>query len=334
VAATPGLELRTVVTSNARRAAQAQREHEGVHVLPDVDSLWREPEGHDLVVVATANAAHVPLAREAVARGVAVVIDKPLATTAAEGAAVVAEAEAAGVPLTVFHNRRWDGDMLTLRQLISEGALGRVVTFESRFERWRPRVDENSWRERGTASEGGGLLLDLGTHLVDQALVLFGPPVRVHAEIRRLRPGAQVDDDFFLALEHRDGVRSHLSATMLAALPQARMRVIGLDATYVKDGLDVQEPALKRGMRPGDDGWGREPRESWGRLAAGEAVRRVETEPGAYERFYADVVRWLTAGGSPPVDPADAVTGLEIIEGARESARLGDVVELALNRKG
>jgi predicted dehydrogenase len=317
-----------VVTSSPERRAQAESDHPGVRVLPDADSLWRETGAHDVVVIAAPNIAHVPLVREAVARGLPAIVDKPLAPTAAEGRALVAEAAAAAVPLTVFHNRRWDADMLTVRRLLSERALGQVVTFESRFERWRPEVNPAAWRERDAPEEAGGLLLDLGTHLVDQALVLFGRPLRVHAEVRRLRPGARVDDDFFISLEHPGGIRSHLSATMLAAAPLARMRVLGLEGAYVKDGLDVQEDALRRGMRPGDEGWGREPREGWGRLAAGDDIREVETEPGAYERFYAGVVRWLSGGGPPPVEPDDAVLGLEILEAARESARSSSVVEL------
>lgn len=328
IGATPRLELASVVTSSPERKAQAEQEHPGVRVLSDADSLWELADQHELVVVAAPNSAHVPLAQAAIARGLPVVVDKPLAPSAAEGRELVAAADAAGVMLTVFQNRRWDGDLLTLQRLLAEGALGPIVRFESRFERWRPEVDRDRWRERETPEEAGGLLFDLGSHLVDQAIVLFGPPASIYAELDRRRAGALVDDDFFLALEHAGGVRSHLSATMLAALPQARMRALGLIGAFVKDGLDPQEAALKEGHRPGDIGWGEDAHERWGRLAAGGELHEIATEPGAYERFYEGVARSLTSGAPPPVDPSDAVLGLEVLEAARESARTGEVVSL------
>lgn len=326
IAVTPGLELASVVTSNRDRRAQAEREHPGIAVLDRVEEVWAR--AHDLIVVAAPNVAHVPLARAAVAHGLPVVVDKPLAASAAQARELVAEADAAGVMLTVFHNRRWDGDFLTLRRVLEDGLLGRIVRFESRFERWRPDVRRDAWRERAAPEEAGGLLFDLGSHLVDQAIVLFGRVRRVYAELERRRPGAAVDDEFFLALEHPDGVRSHLSATMLAAVPQPRLHALGPGGGFSKYGPDVQEDALKRGSRPGDPGWGRDPREKWGRLAVGGEVREIETEPGAYERFYDGVVASLRHGDPPPVDPADAIAGLEVLEAARDSAEAGRVVVL------
>ena len=328
IAATEGIELAAVVTSNPERAARAGGEHPGVRVLAQADALWELAAELDVVVVAAANVVHVPLARAAIEAGIPVVVDKPLAPSAAAGRELVDAARSAGVVLTVFHNRRWDGDFLTLRRLLGEGALGDAVRFESRFERWRPEVSAGAWRERDSPGEAGGLLFDLGSHLVDQALILFGRPRRVYAEIGSRRPGAVVDDDVFVSLEHPGGVRSHLSATMLAALPQARMRLLGTRATYAKEGLDGQEAALRGGARPGSPEWGREPRDAWGRLASGTGAELVETEPGAYERFYEDLVRCLTDGGPPPVEPADAVTGLEVLEAARDSAASGKALDV------
>jgi predicted dehydrogenase len=328
ISATPGLEVASVVTSNPERRARAEADLPGVRVLDRVEALWELAGEHDLVVVASPNRTHVPLARAAIDVGLAVVVDKPLASTAADGRGLVEAAAAAGVPLTVFHNRRWDGDMLTVRRLLGEGAVGAVTRFESRFERWRPAVRADAWRERGAPGEAGGLLFDLGSHLVDQALVLFGPPTHVYAEVDRRRPGAAVDDDTFVALAHRDGVRSHLWMSTVAALPQARMRLLGLTGAYVKDGLDGQEEALRTGGRPGAPDWGEEPPEHWGRLASDDKVIPVATEPGAYERFYAGVERWLREGAPAPVDPADAVIGLEILEAAFASAEAADVVAL------
>ena len=328
ISAIGGLEVASVVTSNPDRRARAEADLPGVRVLDDAEALWEQAGEHDLVVVASPNRTHVPLARAAIEAGLAVVVDKPLAPTAADGRALVEAASAAGVPLTVFHNRRWDGDMLTVRRLLGEDAVGAVTRFESRFERWRPSVRPEAWRERGDRAEAGGLLFDLGSHLVDQALLLFGRPTHVYAEVEHRRPGAAVDDDTFVALAHRDGVRSHLWMSTVAALPQARMRLLGLAGAYVKDGLDGQEDALRNGRRPGEPDWGREPPDRWGRLARDDQVTRIETEPGAYERFYAGVERWLREGAPPPVDPADAVVGLEILEAAFASAEAADVVAL------
>ncbi|MDX6643349.1 MAG: hypothetical protein QOD76_1311, partial [Solirubrobacteraceae bacterium] len=264
----------------------------------------------------------------AIQAGLPVVVDKPLAPTAAEGRRVVDAAAAAGVMLTVFHNRRWDGDMRTVTRLVEQGAVGQVTRFESRFERWRPEVNSSAWRERAAPEDAGGVLFDLGSHLIDQAIVLFGYPTHVYAEVARRRPGAAVDDDAFVALAHRDGVHSHLWTSHLAALPQARMRLLGLGGAYVKDGLDGQEDALRAGRRPGEPGWGEEPPERWGWLAGGDDRRRIETERGAYERFYAEVVGALREGAPPPVDPMDAVAGLEVLEAAFESARRAEVVPL------
>ena len=182
--------------------------------------------------------------------------------------------------MTVFQNRRWDGDFLTVRRLVDDGALGDVARFESRFERFRPEVKPDAWRELPDAAEGGGLLLDLGAHLVDQARVLFGDPVGVYAEIDVRRPGAEVDDDVFLALEHPHGVRSHLWMSATAPLYGPRFRVSGLKAGFGVDGLDPQEPQLAEGKRPGEAGFGEAPP---GVLVDAGGSRPVELERGRYE---------------------------------------------------
>ena len=326
VASTPGMVVRSAVTGDPQRQAQARKAHPDADMFPTVDDLWAAASDHDLVVIGTPNRFHVPITLRALEENLHVVLDKPMSPTAAEGQRVVAEAEARGRLLTVFQNRRWDGDFLTLRKLLTEGALGDVVRFESRFERWRPAVRPDAWRERSEAEEAGGLLFDLGAHLIDQAVQLFGPPTRLYAEVDRSRPGAEVDDDTFVALEHANGVRSHLWMNVLAAIRDPRMRVLGLLGTYEKYGLDVQEEALASGIRPGDPDWGREPPGAWGRLVTDDGERTVETEPGAYEAFYTGVVEALRRSGPPPVDPLDSVMVLRIIETAFESARTGSVV--------
>jgi scyllo-inositol 2-dehydrogenase (NADP+) len=317
VAATPGLSLTTVVTGDPERAARARREHRGVRVEARPERVWERAQEHDLAVIATPNASHVELASGAIDADLAVVVDKPLAPTSDEARGLVERAERRGVALTVFHNRRWDSDQLTLRRLIAEGALGRVRRYESRYERWRPRPRPGAWRETTPVGRGGGLLLDLGTHLIDQALTLFGPVRSVHGEVDARR-GELADDDAFLALTHESGVRSHVWASSVCAAPGPRLRVLGSEAAYLVDELDGQEEALARGDRPAPGReWGVEPPRRWGRLVRGQSSEPVRSEPGAWPDFYAELEASLRAGSAPPVDAADAVTVLELLERAR-----------------
>ena len=323
VAADPDMEVAAIVTSDPGRRATAVADHPGARLVDRADDVWADPSSFDLVVVAAPNRAHVPLARAAIAAGLPVVVDKPLAPDAAQGRALVDEARAAGVMLTVFHNRRWDADLLTVRRLLAEGAVGGPARLESRFDRWRPQVNVAAWRERPDPEDAGGLLADLGSHLIDQAILLFGPPLRVRAELDRRRPGARVDDDVFVALTHPGGVRSHLGATMLAAAPGPRMRLMGLGGTFEVHGLDGQEDALRAGRRPGDPGFGQVPEDAWGTLHDGSASRRVPMEAGAYTAFYRGVARSLRDGSPPPVAPEEAVLVLEVIDAARADAARG-----------
>jgi predicted dehydrogenase len=316
ISTTPGLELSVVVTGDDERRAQALHEQPGVTVVGTADEVWERAGELDLAVIATPNSSHVPLGLAALEAGLAVVVDKPLALNAAEGSRLVDAAAERGLMLTAFQNRRWDGDFLTLRRLLDANELGRVHRFESRFERWRPELG-GGWRERVPPEQGGGLLLDLGSHLVDQAVQLFGPVRGLHAEVDARREGAVADDDVFLALEHESGVHSHLWASVLAAAPGPRFRVLGDRAAYVKHGLDVQEEHLRAGRSPTDPDWGEEPRERWGRLVVGEEQREVQTEPGSYGSFYAGVARSLRDGAPPPVDPRDAVSVLGLLDDAR-----------------
>jgi scyllo-inositol 2-dehydrogenase (NADP+) len=308
-----GIDVAGVVTSNKERGARAAASYPHATVVPSIDELWSQI---DVVVIATSNSSHVPLALAAIERGVPVVMDKPLAVNAADAQGVVDAASAAGVGLTVFQNRRWDGDFMTLQRLLPE--LGAVTRFESRFDRFRPDVKEGAWREAADAAEGGGLLLDLGAHLVDQARLLFGPPLRVYAELEVRRPGAQVEDDVFIALEHPGGERSHLWMSAVAPLYGPRFRVSGTRAGFATDGLDPQEAQLADGLRPGDEHYG---------LAPDATVQR-----GAYERFYEGVVAWLRDGAPAPVDPRDSVAVLHLLDAARRSAASHSVIELEDSR--
>ncbi len=327
IAATDGLELVAVVTSSASRREQVAAEHPRAKPVSDLRELW-SGIAPDVVVVATPNSSHVAVASAAIERAIPVVVDKPLAVTAHEAEDLVGRAQRAGVMLTVFQNRRWDTDQLTLRSLIAEGGLGRIARYESRFERWRPEVDRSKWRENTAPEEGGGVLLDLGSHLVDQALTLFGPGTEVYAEIDARR-GTPAEDDVFIALRHASETISHLHASAVMASPGPRLRVQGSAAAFLVSGLDPQETALRDGARPDTVArWG-EP-EEWarGRLVAGERSVPVPAEPGDWPRFYALLRDSLLSGAPPPVDPQDAVESLRVLEAARQASRDQAVVTL------
>ncbi len=325
IQATPGLHLAAVVTSNEERGARAGERYPEAAVLASAEDLWSAAGSYDLAVIATPNSSHVPLALGALSAGLPVVVDKPLATSTADAQRLVNAAESAKLMLTVFQNRRWDSDFLALRKLVDTGKLGAVWRFESRFERWRPEP-KPGWRESGDPTQGGGILADLGSHLVDQALVLFGPVSRVYATLDRRRPGVAVEDDVFVALTHASGVRSSLWMSAVAAHLGPRMRVLGSKGAYVVDGLDCQEDALRAGADPADPGWGRESMSRWGKFVVGDTERSVARGPGGYPTFYQGVRDALRLAGPVPVDPMDAIATLRILGAARRSAERSEVV--------
>ncbi|NGO49323.1 Gfo/Idh/MocA family protein [Streptomyces ureilyticus] len=333
IAATEGLRLDTIVTANPERQQQARTEFPDVRIAAAPDELWARADDLDLIVIASPNKTHVPLATAALKAGLPVVVDKPIAGTAAQARELAALADERGLLLSVFQNRRWDHDFLTLQKLLADGELGDVYRFESRFERWRPEL-KGGWRESGDPAEVGGLLYDLGSHVVDQALVLFGPAASVYAESDVRRPGAEADDDTFIAITHTSGVRTHLYASATTAQLGPRFRVLGSKAGYVKYGLDPQEAALREGERPtpGKD-WGVEPEDLWGRLGSGESPvtgggHPVPTLPGAYPAYYAALAAALQSTAENPVTALEAAAALDVLEAARRSARDGVAVTL------
>ncbi len=325
IATNPELTLAAVVTRDEARREQAGTLHPDVEALDSPDEIWERAADLDVVVVASPLRTHFELGTAAVQAGLPVVVEKPFMPTAAQARELVEKARPRGVLLTVFQNRRWDGDFLTVRELVERGELGEITRFESSFERWRPEVGARAESD----PEQGGVLLDLGSHLVDQALQLFGPVRSVYGELDSRRSADSTNDDVFVALTHESGVRSHLWMSAAATQSAPRFRVLGMRAGYLKYGLDVQEDALVAGGLPSEAGWGREPEEAWGVLGAGDDVRTVATEPGAYQEFYAGLVASLRDGAPPPVDPQDAVSGLEVLEAARLSAGEGRVVALS-----
>jgi predicted dehydrogenase len=319
IEAVDGLRLRVIATSSQERGARARTEHPGAQVVDTVDEVL-ERSDVEVVVVAAPNRFHVPIASRALAAGRHVVVDKPMAMDVPEGEKLIDAAARAGRLLSVYQNRRWDGDFVTIRRLIDDGALGPIDSLEARFERWSPVAEE--WRE--SAVEAGGPLRDLGAHLVDQSLLLFGPVRRVWAQSDRRRADSQVEDSVFVALDHQGGVRSRLWMSLIAARTGPRLRIRGLDGEYLKQDLDGQEAQLLDGMLPNTPGFGEEPPERWGVLYSGDGSSRpIPTEPGRYRRFYELLRDAVRGDGPPPVDPVDSLQVLRVLEAAERSARTG-----------
>ncbi|BES72319.1 Gfo/Idh/MocA family oxidoreductase [Marinobacter nanhaiticus D15-8W] len=322
-----GLRLSAIVTSNPDRAGEAKQAYPNATLYDTAGQLWHDADKLDLVVIASPNRTHKPLAMAALHAGLGVVVDKPLAAHADDARELADEAERLGLFLTVFQNRRWDSDFLTLQQLMVDGELGEVRRFESRFERWRPEP-KPGWRQSGAPEEAGGVLYDLGAHLIDQALVLFGPVKSVYAELEHRYPDAEVDDDSFVALTHHNGVRSHLWMSSVAAQCGPRMRVLGSRAAYTSFGLDGQENALKAGARPDQSDWLDNVEDGQGYLTAGSEERAIQNVPGGYLRFYERVAETFRKGEKPPVDPREAIAGLEIVAAAQHASAERRVIEL------
>jgi predicted dehydrogenase len=330
IATTPGMHLAAVVTASEERRDQVRRQYPDASIYDDAESLFHAANV-DLAVVSTPNRTHASLAQVAIEADVPVLVDKPLAHSAAAARKLVSSAQRRGVLLTAYQNRRWDGDFRTLRRLVDDGSLGRVHRFESRFDRWRPDV-RSTWKESAEPEDAGGVLFDLGSHLIDQALVLFGAVTHVYAELDGRRAGVDVEDDAFVALTHASGVRSQLWMSLVAAQEGPRFRVSGDRAAYTKWGTDVQEAALRSEQLPGSPGWGEEPESAWGRLGIGEDAHSVPTEPGDYGELYEQLGAALRGEAPNPVDPMDAVRTLEIIEAARRSSIDRRVVEVRGDR--
>ena len=311
--------LTAVVTPSAEHARLARHAYPDAAVLLKAEQVWERAADFDLVVVGTSNASHLELSLAAIDAGLAVVVEKPLALSAREGRMLIDAAARAGVPLTVFLNRRWDGDFQTVKQLVAEGALGKVHQFESRFTWWAP-LPAPGWKSQATVAEGGGSLYDLGPHLIDQAIQLFGPVASAYVELDRRRDGAPADDDAFVSLTHANGVRSRLWMSGATPVPGPRFRLVGSQAGFTKPGLDPQEAQLDAGMLPSEEGFGWEPESHWGRLGVEDDTRAVPIARGAYREFYAQLARALNGEGPLPVDPADALGTLELIEQLHEQA--------------
>jgi predicted dehydrogenase len=316
IAATPGLVLHTIVSSKPGRVLE---DYPGVTVRPDLAAALADPD-IGLVVIATPNELHAPQAHQALQAGKHIVVDKPFTLTVDEAKAVIAHAKDANCLLSVFHNRRWDADFLTLQRLIGEGTLGRVRQFTSHYDRFRPTVRDR-WRERDVP--GAGTWYDLAPHLIDQALVLFGNPDTIAADIQKQRDGAKAPDYFHAVLSYAE-VRVILHSSCLVPDSRFRFAAHGTKGSLVKQGLDRQEDALKAGRIPGDAGWGADDGEAVLTLAGeGDAVHAapLTLDAGDYRRFYMGVRDAIAGSGANPVPGEQALDVMKLIALGLESAR-------------
>jgi predicted dehydrogenase len=318
IASAPGCVLAGVVTRSPDRRAEVAHDHPGVAVFDTVDDLVSA--GVTALTVCTPAATHTAVTEGLLRRGLPVVCDKPFALDAQAARHTVELAEREGVLLSPYQNRRWDSDLLTIRRLLEAGSLGEVRRFESAFERWAPEPEP--------PAAGGGLLRDFGSHLVDQALHLFGPVRRVYAETHEVGP--ESEDAILLLLQHTDGTRSELSGAWRQSAPGPRFRLSGSEATFVTSSMDGQEAALVAGRTPSGEGadWGREPPTAWGTLHRGTSSEAVPSERGRWDQFYEQFAAAVRGTAPEPVDPWDAVATATVLDAARRSAADGTTVDV------
>ena len=335
VSAVPGLQLRAIVQRTGDEAARA---YPAATIYRSLEQMLGDP-AVELVVVATPNETHFEMAKQALAAGRHVVIDKPFAATSAEAAELIELSHSKGLVLAPFHNRRWDGDFVTVKKLLAEGLLGRIATVESHFDRFRPVPRENTWKE--AANPANGLLFDLGPHLVDQAVALFGVPETIYASVRTDRDGGAIEDAFDICLGYSKagykGLRYWCRSSMLACDNAPRFLVHGTQGSFKKYGLDPQEPALVAGAKVptlGQGEWLQESEEHFGTLTIAPVpaepgtlmASKVKTELGDYRQYYANVRDAVTGAGKLAVSPEEGFTVIRLLELARVSSSEGRTV--------
>lgn len=318
IATTSGMRLRAVVSS---KAGKVQADWPGMTVVPDVDALLAQP-GIDLVVISSPDELHAAHAMAACAAEKHVLVDKPFATSLGDARKVAAEAARAGRLLTVFHNRRWDADFLTLRRLIDEGDLGRIVQFESHFDRWRPTAAP-VWKE----ARSGGSWSDLGPHLVDQALCLFGKPQTISLGLATLRESAPAPDYFHAVLGY-NRLQVVLHSSKVAADHSLRFAVHGTQGSWIKHGLDLQEAAAVAGALPVSPNWGEDPVEGIFTCAVDGTQRTIANERGDYRRFWGALADAIRGSGPNPVPANEALAVMEVLDAGIRSADLARTIAL------
>jgi predicted dehydrogenase len=320
ISSVEGLELAAVVE---RHSDEAASRYPGITTYRSLDDMLAD-SSLGLIVVATPSGTHFEVGRQVIAAGKNLVVDKPMAMHSSEIAELMALAAERHVMLVPFHNRRWDGDFLTVRKLMAKKAIGRLVAFESRMDRWNPGATRKAWKN--DMALGGGVLHDLGTHVADLALVLFGKPGAVSAEVDRERDGEGANDSFTIRLRY-PRFRVTLGANQLSSPAGPRFHLRGTAGNFRKFGLDPQEAALNKITRIEAPDWGEEPQAAWGTLHVladgGMISRTIETVPGDYRQFYIGVRDAVLGRGEPPVGPVDAWRAARILEWAQESSAAG-----------
>ncbi|PYU69023.1 MAG: oxidoreductase [Acidobacteria bacterium] len=319
IRAVPGLHLAAILE---RSGTQAAEKYPDVRIVRTLDELLSMSEIR-LIVLATPNETHYSFARQCLEAGRDVVVDKPFTTTLEEAVWLVQFARAANRLLTVYQNRRYDGDFQAIRQLVVAGKLGRIVRFETSYDRFRPQLKPGAWRE--TACPGSGILFDIAPHLIDHALVLFGLPEAVTADVRTERENAAADDAFDITLHYLSGMRAVLRSSILAAAPRPRYVLFGTQASFVKQSFDPQEMNLRRGFIPADKPWGYQPEEDWGVLTVprGDSFeqRRIPSATCDYRDYYSNLRDAILGRAALAVTPEYALEVVRVLELARESSQ-------------
>jgi scyllo-inositol 2-dehydrogenase (NADP+) len=318
IRAVPGLHLAAILQRSGNEAAE---KYPDVRIVRSLDEMLSMAEIR-LVVIATPNDTHYSLARQCLEAGRDVLVDKPFTTTVEEAVSLVQFAKSAKRLLTVYQNRRYDGDFRAIRQLVEAGTLGRIVRFETTYDRFRPQLKPGAWRE--TARPGSGILFDIAPHLIDHAMVLFGLPEAVTADVRKERENAAADDAFDIMLHYSRGMRAVLRSSILAAAPRPRFVLFGTQASFVKQSFDPQENNLRRGFIPKDTTWSAEPEEKWGILTvpSGDTFteQRIPSAACDYRDYYANVRDAMFGKANLAVTPEWAVDVMRLLVLARESS--------------
>ena len=320
-----GFHLKTIVERSKNEASALYPE---VEIVSEFDTLLQDKE-IELVIINTPDPSHYEMALAAIQAGKHVVVEKPFTQTLKQANSLIEAAMQKGVMLSVFQNRRWDGDFLTVQRVIKNNLLGKLVEFESHFDRFRNFIQPGTWKEK--AESGTGMLYNLGSHLIDQALVLFGMPDAVNAEIRIMRPGGVVDDCFDIRLSYSD-VKVTLKASILVRETGPKYFLHGTNGSFIKSGLDVQEEALKAGVIPGTQGWGAEPEKNWGVLNTDvndlHFKGKIKTVPGNYLAYYDNIYEHIVEGKPLAVKPEQAADTIKIIEAVFKSHELNKTIRL------
>ncbi len=319
IRAVHGLHLAAILQRSGTEAAE---KYPDVRIVRSLDELLSMAEIR-LIVIATPNETHYPFARQCLEAGRDVVVDKPFTTTLEEAVSLVQFAKEANRLLTVYQNRRYDGDFQAIRKLAADGTLGRIVRFETSYDRFRPQPKPGAWRE--AARPGSGILCDIAPHLIDHALILFGLPEAVTADVRIERENGAADDAFDIALHYSSGMRAVLRSSILAAAPRPRFVLLGTQGSFVKQTFDPQENNLRRGYIPADSAWGAEPEENWGVLTvpAGDSFERRRIPPATcdYRDYYSNLRDAILGRAALAVTPEHALDVMRMLELARESSQ-------------